>query len=65
MAREIMLEIDFKNLDMKMEALDFRGEGCKTAVDDLQEVLGMSTRSERIKPEIKEVINVQHARRGR
>jgi len=62
--KEIMLEIDFKNLDIKMEALDYRGEGCKAAVDDLGEVLGTVTRSERIKPEIKEVINVQHARRG-
>ena len=62
--KEIMLEIDFKNLDIKMEALDYHGEGCKAAVDDLGEVLGTVTRSERIKPEIKEVVNVQHARRG-
>lgn len=55
MAREILLEVDLKTLEMKAEAQGYHGTGCLTDVEEIQKLLGADTIDQTLKGEVQQV----------
>lgn len=60
---DIILEVDESNGDIKVEGVGFTGGQCVKDIEKLQELLGLTTTSQRAKPELVRVVPVQRIKR--
>lgn len=56
---EIIIEITKETGNIKLEGVGFQGGQCVKDINDIEELLGMRTTSQRMKPEYQRLVKVQ------